>query len=183
MNRKVFALGIAAAILVSANMIAQENRSGIRGGYLSSASSQPGTEAINGFYVGFAHDRHIRQSKVFMVHGGTEYTQAGWAITDNTYNRLHYISLTNALIAKLGPVFLQGGYALNFKVAEGVYVDGEDAKTNDNKSRIFNLPLHAGLGLMLGPVTVEARYNYGLLNVNDFGDKVGYLQLGAGFYF
>jgi len=163
---------------------AQERKSGFRAGYLRSATEIEGTSGLSGFYVGFAHDRPIGQSKVLWVHGGTEYTQAGWSISDDTFNRLHYISLPTALKVKLGPVFIQGGLALNFKVAERVYVFGEDAKTDDNKSKIFNLPLHAGLGLMLGPVMVEARYNHGLLTVNnDAGNHVGYLQLGAGLLF
>lgn len=133
--------------------------------------------------MGFAHDRPIGQSKIFRVHGGTEYTQAGWEFTDDTFHRLHYLSLPSALKVKLGPGFVQGGLALNFKLAERVYIEGEDAKTDDNKSKFFNLPVHAGLGLMLGPVMVEARYNYGLLQVHNDGYHVGYLQLGAGLLF
>jgi hypothetical protein len=162
---------------------AQERKSGIRAGYLRSASSMEGTSHIDGFYAGFSHDRPIGQSQFLYLHGGTEYTQAGWQISDETFHRLHYISMPGALKIKLGPVFVQGGLALNFKVAERVYVDGEDAKTDENKSKFFNLPVLAGVGLMLGPVTIEARYNHGLLKVNDPGDHVGYLQLGAGFHF
>jgi hypothetical protein len=178
-----FTLILTAAFLVSANLEAQERKSGIRAGYLRSASSMEGTSALDGFYAGFSHDNPIGQSKFLYIHGGTEYTQAGWKITDDTFHRLHYISLPGALKLKLGPVFVQGGLALNFKVAERVYIDGEDAKTDENKSNWFNLPALAGVGLMLGPVTIEARYNYGLLNVNDFEDKIGYLQLGAGLHF
>ncbi|MGW8314143.1 MAG: outer membrane beta-barrel protein [Bacteroidales bacterium] len=183
MKRIAVTLSIIAALLLSVNLEAQERRSGIRAGYLRSASELSGTSALDGFYVGFAHDNPIGQSKILWIHGGTEYTQAGWSITDNTFHRLHYISLPGALKVKLGPVFIQGGLALNFKVAERVYIDGADAKTDDNKSKIFNLPVHAGLGLMLGPVLVEARYNYGLLKVHDDGYHVGYLQLGAGLLF
>lgn len=173
---------VAMAAMVSLN--AQERKSGIRAGYLRSATELDGTSALSGFYVGFSHDNPIGQSKFFYIHGGTEYTQAGWSITDNTFHRLHYISLPGALKVKLGPVFVQGGVALNFKVAERVYLDGEDVKNDENKSKIFNLPGLVGVGLMLGPVTVEARYNYGFLTVNnDAGNHVGYLQLGAGLHF
>ena len=172
---------VALVTLVSLN--AQERKSGIRAGYLRSASELDGTSALDGFYVGFAHDRPVGQSKILWVHGGTEYTQAGWEFTSDTFHRLHYLSLPSALKVKLGPVFIQGGLALNFKLAERVYIEGADAKTDENKSRIFNLPVHAGLGLMLGPVMVEARYNYGLLKVHDDGYHVGYLQLGAGLLF
>lgn len=183
MKKIAFTISMVAALLVSMNLEAQERRSGIRAGYLLSTSDLDGTSALHGFYAGFAHDRPLGQSKIFWGHGGTEYTQAGWQITDDTFHRLHYISLPSALKVKLGPVFVQGGLAFNFKVAERVYIDGEDAKTDENKSRFFNLPVHAGLGLMLGPVTVEARYNYGLLKVHDDGYHVGYLQLGAGLFF
>ena len=184
MKRIAFTLSLIAAILVSANLEAQERRSGIRAGYLRSATELSGTSALDGFYVGFSHDNPIGQSQFLYIHGGTEYTQAGWEITDNTFHRLHYLSFPGALKVKLGPVFVQGGLALNFKVAERVYLDGEDVKTDENKSKIFNLPVLVGVGLMLGPVTIEARYNYGLLTVhNDVGNHVGYLQLGAGLHF
>jgi hypothetical protein len=183
MKRIAVTLSIIAALLLSLNLEAQERRSGFRAGYVLSASELGGTSALHGFYVGFAHDNPIGQSKLLWWHGGTEYTQAGWEFTGDTFHRLHYISLPGALKVKLGPVFIQGGIALNFKVAERVYIDGVDAKTDDNKSKIFNLPVHAGLGVMLGPVMVEARYNYGLLQVHDDGYHVGYLQLGAGLLF
>ena len=183
MKRIAFTLSLIAALVVSVTLEAQERKTGIRAGYLRSATELSGTSAIDGFYVGFSHDNPIGQSQFLYFHGGTEYTQAGWEITDNTFHRLHYISLPGALKIKLGPVFVQGGLALNFKVGERVYIDGEDAKTDENKSRIFNLPALVGAGLMLGPITIEARYNYGLLDVNDFDEKVGYLQLGAGLHF
>jgi hypothetical protein len=182
---KKFALSfVLVALAATVSLNAQERKNGIRAGYLRSATEVDGTSGLSGFYVGFSHDRPIGQSKFLYVHGGTEYTQAGWMIADNTFNRLHYISMPAALKVKLGPVFIQGGLALNFKVAERVYVDGADAKTDENKSKIFNLPVLGGVGLMLGPVTIEARYNHGLLTVNnDAGNHVGYLQLGAGFHF
>ena len=183
MKRITVFFGIIALTLVSLNLQAQERRNGMRAGYIMSASELDGTSALHGFYVGFAHDKPIGESKFLMLHGGSEYTQAGWQFTDDTFHRLHYLSFPGALKVKLGPVFVQGGFALNFKMGERVYIDGEDAKTDDNKSKFFNLPLHAGLGLMLGPVTVEARYNYGVLTVHDDGYHVGYLQLGAGLFF
>jgi hypothetical protein len=65
-----------------------------------------------------------------------------------------------------------------------VYIDGEDAKTDENKSTIFNFSALAGVGFMLGPVTIKAGYNYGLLTVvNGVGNHVGYLQLGAALHF
>ena len=184
MKKVFFVLSMIAVLLISAQLEAQEKKSGIRAGYLRSATELEGTSPLDGFYVGFSHDRPIGQSKFLYVHGGTEYTQAGWEITDNTFHRLHYISLPRALKVKLGPVFVQAGTALNFKVGERIYIDGEDAKTDNNKSKIFNLPGLVGAGLMLGPVTIEARYNYGFLPVhNEVENHVGYLQLGAGLHF
>jgi hypothetical protein len=184
MKKVLFTIGMIAALLISGNLEAQDRRSGIRAGYLRSATELDGTSALDGFYVGFAHDQPIGQSKFLFINGGTEYTQAGWKITDDTFHRLHYISLPGALKVKLGPVFVQAGVAFNFKVAERVYVDGADAKTDENKSKFFNLPGQLGAGLMLGPVTIEARYNHGFLIVNNTAENhVGYLQLGAGLYF
>lgn len=184
MKRATFALTMIAVLLIAVSLEAQERRSGIRAGYLRSATELDGTSALDGFYVGFSHDNPIGQSKFLYIHGGSEYTQAGWSITDDTFHRLHYLSFPGALKVKLGPVFVQAGIALNFKVGERVYIDGVDAKTDENKSKIFNLPGLVGAGVMLGPVTIEARYNYGFLTVhNDVGNHVGYLQLGAGLHF
>jgi hypothetical protein len=89
MKKITFIIGLVAAILVSGNMEAQERKSGIRAGYLRSATELSWTRALDGFYVGFSHDRPIGQSQFLYVHGGTEYTQTGWEITDNTFHRLY----------------------------------------------------------------------------------------------
>lgn len=180
-----FTLFIVLLSLAASNLHAQEKTNGIRAGYLMSNVNgiEPSPNALHGFYAGFYHDRPIGDSKILWINGGTEYTQAGWSYDENNFQRLHYISLPGALKVKFGPVFLQGGFNLNFKVGETILVDGEDAKTDENKSKFFNFPLHAGLGVMLGPLTIDARYHYGLSNLNDTENNIAYLQVGAGFHF
>ncbi len=184
---KKFTILLAAIMVLVFSMDAgaQGKKSGMRAGYtVSNLIDGPGY--LNGFYVGFSHDRPIGKAKLLWGHGGTEYTQAGYMLDENNYRRLHYLSFTNALKVKLGPVFVQGGYALNFKLAESYISGGFDAKTSANKYRVFNFPVHMGAGVTLGPVTVEARYNYGLSKLNrDISpdDRLSYLQVGAGLHF
>ena len=178
-------LTVLLALILSISALAQDKKSGFRAGYvMSSITEGPGN--LNGFYAGFSHDRPIAKSNILFAHGGTEYTQAGYMFDNDNFRRLHYISLPTALKIKLGPVFVQGGYALNFKVAETYIWDGVDVKTSANKYRVFNFPLLAGAGLMVGPVTVEARFNYGLSKLNKVlspGDRLSYLQIGAALHF
>ena len=186
MKKITLSLTMILAVALTVNVSAQERKSGIRAGYVMSNILPSAPGSISGFYAGFAHDNPIGNSKILYIHGGTEYTQAGYQILDDTYRRLHYISLPSGLKVKLGPVFVQGGFAFNFKVAEKYMVDGQDAKTDDNKYKVFNFPVHGSAGLMLGPVTIEARYNYGLSKLNktlDPDSRLSYIQLGAGFAF
>ena len=97
---------------------------------------------------------------------------------------LHYISLPNYLKFKLGPAFLLGGVAPSFKVAVKVKVGGENVNPLDaNKSNWFDIPAFAGGGVKILFITVEARYHWGLVKLNDDGYMNQYFQLGAGFSF
>ena len=171
-------------MLMSVSLNAQ-NRSGIKSGFVNSISPNVVPEAsyLPSFYVAGFHERTMGESKVFWMYGGTEYTRVGWFYDDQNYQQLSYLSFPHALKIKLGPLFTQLGYSLNFKIGEKIYEDGYNVKNAGNKSRLFNLPVHAGIGLNLGPLVIDARYNYGLLKLNDAGTKVNYIMLGAGLRF
>ena len=92
--------------------------------------------------------------------------------------KLHYISVPMYLKVKLGPVYATGGTALNFKVAENNKFLDESMDPLSEKSNVFDMPLQVGLGLKILMLSLEARYNWGMLNLNDNEAKNEYFQLG-----
>jgi len=92
---------------------------------------------------------------------------------------LHIISIPVYAKVKIGPVFGLGGIAANFKVAEKVFIDGNSAKpTESQKSSSVDFPVFLGAGVKILIFTLEARYHWGLVDVNQ-GLHNQYLQLGA----
>ena len=51
------------------------------------------------------------------------------------------------------------------------------------KSNVFDMPLQVGLGVKILMLSLEARYNWGLLDLNDEGAKNQYFQLGLAVFF
>ena len=174
----VFGLGIGAH--------AQESSNGLRAGWSNAVLSAGGKQVaeyngLNGFYVGtFRTDKII---PLLHWYKGLEYQQMGDRLNDNTFRRLHYISLPQAARLKVGPLFAQVGIAINFKVGETREAAGVDIKTDENKAEWYDFPWHTGLGLKLGPITVDARYHWGLNNIDDTGLRNQYFQVGAGISF
>ena len=155
---------------------------GIRAGYNSSIILVDGhqfasTVALNSFYLGVFKEKKL----VPMLRFGTglEYFQNGYEsnIVD-LQRRLHYISAPLYLKVKLGPVYATGGTALNFKVSENAKYQDESMDPLAEKSNWFDMPLQAGLGINILMVAIEARYNWGMLELNDIGAKNQYVQLG-----
>jgi len=173
---------LAATLLFTTNLNAQK-KSGLKVGAVASTSYNitPTPDFHNSWYLAGFHERPIGDSKHWLMYGGTEYIRTGWAYDAQNYQNLNYLNFPHAIKLKLGPLFAQAGYALSFKIGERIFENGENIKNRENKSRIFNIPLHAGVGLTLGPIVLEARYNYGLLKLDDEGTKINYFMLGAGF--
>lgn len=155
---------------------------GIRAGYHSSiivvdGSQFASTVALNSFYVGVFKEKKLMP----MLHFGTglEYIQNGFESNlVDLQRKLHYISAPLYLKVKLGPVYATGGTALNFKVAENNKFSDESMDPLSEKSNWFDLPLQAGVGVKILMVSLEARYNWGMIELNDIGAKNQYFQMG-----
>lgn len=183
----IIALLVFSAIQSSFAQDEKPKKFGIRAGYQSSfihidGSKLATTEALNSFYIGVFKEKKI----VPMLHfgSGLEYFQTGFESNlVDLQRKLHYLSVPLYLKVKLGPVYATGGTALNFKVAENN--DFLDTSTDPltEKSNWFDMPLQAGLGVQVFMISVELRYNWGMINLNDFGAKNQYLQLGLGMSF
>lgn len=110
---------------------------------------------------------------------GLEYFQNGYESNlVDVQRRLHYISAPLYLKVKVGPVYATGGTALNFKVAENAKYQEESMDPLTEKSNWFDMPLQAGLGINILMLAIEARYHWGMLELNDIGAKNQYVQLG-----
>jgi hypothetical protein len=172
-----------AMVFISAQ--AQE-KFGIRAGYQGSAlykegSRVPDTDPLGSFYVGVFRDNKIVPA--FYIGTGIEYMQSGFKVDNDNKLVLHYISIPVYLKAKIGPVFGLGGIGANFKVSEKLYVDGNSSSpASEDKSKMLDFPAFVGLGVKILMFTIEGRYHWGLVDINE-GYKNRYFQLGAGISF
>lgn len=164
---------------------AQDNKEklfGIRGGWQSATMVEDGAKAdtvnnLNSFYVGVFRDNRL--SKIFYFGTGLEYFQNGTKYSNNSKRVLHTISIPLDLKVKLGPVFVLGGIAANFKVSEKiVYNDNSTNPSDGNKSNWFDAPVFLGAGVKIFFFSIEGRYHWGLINAND-GLHNRYFQLGV----
>jgi hypothetical protein len=158
-------------------------RFGIRAGYQSSAQYKNGsqvsdTDPLNYFYAGLFRDNKIIPALYLGV--GVEYFQNG-----HTYNNgsdkwvLNYLSIPVYLKAKLGPVFALGGLGANFKLSEKIYFNGESMDPPDGHgSKTMDVPVFLGAGVRLSIFTIEARYHWGLVDINN-GNSNQYFQIGG----
>jgi hypothetical protein len=162
-----------------------QNKIGIRAGYLSSAffkdgSKLSGTDNLNSFYVGLFKESKIIPALHFGL--GLDYMQTGAVWNSNDDKQvLSYLSIPLYLKVKLGPVFALGGIAADIKVGEK-YNGYAIPPYGDQSFKGTDFPLFLGAGLKLLMFTIEARYHWGLSDIND-GISQQYFQLGAGVSF
>ncbi len=159
---------------------------GIRFGWHQSAFYNDGNavsdaDPMQSFYVGLFRDNKI--APLLSFGSGLEYYQNGINYAGDNKLALHYVSVPLNLKLKLGPVFALTGFAPSVKVAERIVTDGNSVKPSDVLvSEWFDVPFFVGAGVKILFITVEARYHWGLLEVND-GLNSRYFQLGAGLSF
>ena len=158
---------------------------GIRAGYQNSIwsdkdGSQP-FDPLQNFYVGFFKDNKLIPAVHFGI--GLEYFQNGYRVNSTDKRVLHTLSIPVYGKAKIGPVFALAGIGANFKVSEKIFVnDVASSPTSEQKSKTVDFPLFVGAGAKFWIFTVEARYHWGLVDINH-GLHNRYLQLGAGVSF
>lgn len=128
------------------------------------------------FYIGFYKNNKI--APIVNFTSGLEYFQNGFKENSDTYSILHTISIPLALKLKLGPAFILGGAGANFMVSEDSKLLGLDL---DNDANVFDVPLFLGAGASILMFSIELRYHWGMMEINDIGAKNQYLQLGVGF--
>jgi len=159
-----------------------QDKIGIRAGYqVANWYDTDGADMgdnLNTFYLGLFKENKLIPALHFGI--GLEYFQNGYkGINTDDKQVLHILSVPVYAKVKLGPVFALGGLAGNFKVSEKVFVNGNSASPTDaQKSKTVDVPLYLGAGVKIMMFTLEARYHWGLVEVNH-GLHNRYLQLGA----
>ncbi|WP_430811028.1 MULTISPECIES: outer membrane beta-barrel protein [unclassified Carboxylicivirga] len=154
---------------------AQDKHTGVRVGYQSSVmmkdSHKYGSHG-DGFYAAFYRDTKVLP--FFFFNAGMEYSRVTTEIEKQDY-KLDYLGIPLALKLKLGPIFAQGGAAINFKL-------NEIGNPFDDKAEWFDTNAFVGAGLSFFMLNVEAKYLWGLTEVHN-GIKNNGLQLGIGLRF
>ncbi|MGD2035951.1 MAG: outer membrane beta-barrel protein [Bacteroidales bacterium] len=159
---------------------------GIRFGYQAATmfdneGKLTGTEVLQSFYVGLFRDNKI--VPLLRIGTGVEYFQNGFKTDDDNKLVLHYLSVPVHAKARIGPLFVLTGLSPSFKVSEKIFENGEKRDpSGDEKSEFFDIPIHVGAGVKFLFITLEARYHWGLFEVNN-GYRNQYLQIGAGVSF
>lgn len=187
--KKIYSLvliAVFATAFLTANAQEKPEKFGIRGGYQLSTWNKngtqlQGTDALNSFYAGLFKDNKILPALHFGV--GFEYFQNGYKINSSNKRVLHYLSLPLYLKAKIGPAFALAGFGANLKVAEKIFVNDQASNpTDEQKSKVVDFPFLLGVGAKFRSFTMEARYHWGLSDINN-GAHNQYFQIGAGISF
>ena len=159
---------------------------GIRFGYHTAnlfldGSKEGGANNLTGFYFGFSRDNKL--APIIHLNTGLEYFQNGSKVNDDNKIVYHTISIPVTGKVKLGPVFAQAGFGANLKVAERVHIQGTSTTPDqDNRAKWFDVPFIVGGGVKILFISVEARYHWGLVDI-DNGFHNQYFQLGASLTF
>jgi hypothetical protein len=107
------------------------------------------------------------------------YYQNGSKEDNDNWMRLHYLNIPVSLRVKIGPVY---GFA---GVNGAIKLGGENhtlgVKTDVKEINTWDAGVHGGIGVKFWILGVEAKYNWGLVDLND-GYKSQYLQLGLLLY-
>ena len=172
-------------VLFSVVTTVKSQEAGIRMGWQEAMTYNKGEivgEGLKNFYIGLSHIRNLGRSKILSLYSGLEFTQNGYKADDSNYRKINYIGLPIALRVKLGPLFAQAGYNANIRIGEKLKVNSIDALISSTKSKWCDFPLQFGAGIKLSILTIEARYHYGIVKVNN-DNKIAYFQVGAGISF
>lgn len=157
---------------------------GFRVGFNSSLYYEDGnklddSKRYGGFYIGgYGESRII---PLLRYGSGIEYRLNGVNLDKGNKINYHYLNVPLYLKAKVGPVFALTGVAPGLKITESKSLKVIDPFNNE-KARRLDVPLFIGCGFKFLMISVDARYNWGLIEIYD-EVKSQYLQIGASVYF
>ena len=134
----------------------------------------------NSFFVGFFGNKQLGASKLLQLNSALMYFQNGSKKDDKNYMKLHYLNIPISLRVQVGPIYALGGINGGVKLGGEQYNDmGLDVDLEDINT--WDAGVHLALGAKIGPIGVEAKYNWGIVDLNS-GYNSQYLQLGILLY-
>jgi len=136
-------------------------------------------ENMNSFFVGFFTNKQIGATKLLQINTALLYFQNGSVNNDNNKIRLHYLNIPVSLRVQIGPIYGLGGINGGIKLGGESYTLGIKSDVKDINT--WDAGVHLALGAKIGPLGVEAKYNWGIVDLNN-GYNSQYLQFGILFY-
>ena len=134
----------------------------------------------NSFFLGFFANKQLGPTKLLQLNSALMYFQNGSKKDDQNYMKLSYLNIPNSLRVQVGPIYALGGINGGVKLGGEQYNDmGLDVDIEDINT--WDAGVHLALGAKIGPLGVEAKYNWGIVDLNS-GYNSQYLQLGILFY-
>lgn len=160
---------------------------GIRAGYQMASFRADGsmlenTDNLNSFYLGVFKENQI--IPLLKLGYGLDFMQNGTQYATANKYVINYLSVPLYLKAKIGPVYGLTGLAANFKLSDKVTNEYNTTTPSEYLAKNFDLPLFIGGGFNILIFSIEARYNWGMIPINDVSEaKNHYLQIGATVHF
>lgn len=166
MKKGILLLFVAILAATFTTAKAGDNKIGVRAGYQNTNVYLDGTsigDNLSGFYVGAFREHQL--IPILSLSVGLEYSQMGYKSTDIIKDNINinYLGIPVGLKAKLGPVSAIAGTGFNFKVG------AHDLIKDDIKG--YDIPVYLGAGFNILMIGIEARYQWGLTDIVDGGDK------------
>lgn len=164
MKKAVMFLSVVLLATTLSTAKAGDNKWGVRAGYMNSNVYLEGEsigDNLSGFYLGAFREHQL--IPLLSLSAGLEYSQMGFkstGIIDDNMN-INYLGVPVGLKVKVGPVSAIGGAAFNFKV-------GENDSYEDLKG--YDIPVFLGVGFNVLMIGIDARYQWGLTDINDATD-------------
>ncbi len=177
---------LVAIFAISITIVNAQNKIGVRAGFQNSKYMKDGsmislTDSYNSFYIGLFKTHRIVPALHFGY--GLEYMTTGAEWNDNSESvLLNNLCIPLFIEGKLGPVFALGGISANFKLNEKYSGLISDSPFGEEHFKTVDFPVFVGAGVKILLFSIEARYYWGLNEVNE-GLKSQYLQLGVGVSF
>jgi hypothetical protein len=189
---KHYLIGVIAAMMITGTAIAQHNNFGIKGGlnaYTIYSDDNSAADTKIGFHLGVIS--HIHLGNQFAIQPELIYSTQGAQYTSG--NTTAKLNLNYINVPLLFQYMFDNGFRLMAGPQVGFLVSAKtelDNTKTDVKDNLKTVELAFGIGASyVHPPTgfgVDARYNFGLNNINDSGSVNSYnrgLQVGVFYLF
>ncbi len=182
-----FLLLITVLFLVIATSVQAGGKIGVRAGYQMASfhvngSMMENTSNLNSFYLGVFKEKDL--IPMLDLGYGLDFMQNGTQYASANKYVINYLSVPVYVKAKIGPVYGLTGLAANFKLSDKVTNEYNTTTPSDYLAKNFDMPLFIGGGFNILIFSIEARYNWGMIPINDVSHaKNHYLQVGATVHF